>query len=218
MPIGSVFGRWRTLSAPAQLPGERNAHVDAVCALDLGGDGTLGRVRTNSLRQGVSRSCGCFKRDQLRAMHADIANWTQHPAYKGENGLWVQKLRWYWTEKSGPCVDCGDYKPRAMTEFDHREGRTAESFSICIAEVGSSRSLDELKRERDKCDLVCANCHRLRTANRKSISGHSKAFLEHELMWLEDMREQDPGRFELERTRYETIVDELESRKAGLDG
>lgn len=42
-------------------------------------------------------------------------------------------------------------------EFHHID-ETNKSFSI--SETAFSKSLDELKKEVDKCMLVCANCHR----------------------------------------------------------
>lgn len=62
-------------------------------------------------------------------------------------------------QKSKPCADCdGKFSPEVM-EFDHRPGET-KSFNI-----GSMKrlSIKKLMREIEKCDVVCANCHRLRT-------------------------------------------------------
>lgn len=66
--------------------------------------------------------------------------------------------------KSGPCADCGiQYPPYAM-DFDHVRGEKT-------IHVGSSKMfhspLDRVIEEIEKCDLVCSNCHRIRTHNRK---------------------------------------------------
>ena len=67
--------------------------------------------------------------------------------------------------KSKPCLDCGGYfHPEAM-DFDHREG---EEKSFCISYTGKRIGKGRLLSELAKCDLVCANCHRVRTARRRA--------------------------------------------------
>jgi len=65
--------------------------------------------------------------------------------------------------KRGPCMDCGGcFHPDAM-EFDHR-GDAPKLFSLSR---GSRKSQAAIVAEIAKCDLVCANCHRLRSARRR---------------------------------------------------
>jgi hypothetical protein len=67
----------------------------------------------------------------------------------------------YFTEH--PCTDCGESDP-VVLEFDHLEP-DAKCFNI-----GQSlpyRSWQTILEEIAKCDVVCANCHRRRTARRK---------------------------------------------------
>ena len=59
----------------------------------------------------------------------------------------------------GVCVDCGFTGPSFMYEFDHRDPSTKE-FGIGD---GQSRSYARQLAESMKCDLVCPNCHRMRT-------------------------------------------------------
>jgi hypothetical protein len=71
---------------------------------------------------------------------------------------------------SHPCTDCREADP-VVLEFDHLDG-DAKSFTI-----GQSlpyRNWKSILREIDKCEVVCANCHRRRTAQRK---GSPRAFL-----------------------------------------
>jgi hypothetical protein len=64
--------------------------------------------------------------------------------------------------KAVPCLDCGQSFPPECMDFDHvRDGK---SFSIAHF---NNRSLDALLEEIDKCDIVCANCHRIRTKARR---------------------------------------------------
>lgn len=66
--------------------------------------------------------------------------------------------------RSVPCADCGErFAPCAM-DFDHREADAkGQGVTRMIGRAGVARILDEAA----KCDIVCANCHRLRTFNRR---------------------------------------------------
>lgn len=68
-------------------------------------------------------------------------------------------------QKQKPCMDCkGTFPPCAM-EFDHRD-RTKKYDAV--GNLASSHwSLEKIQTEIDKCDLVCSNCHRIRTYAKK---------------------------------------------------
>jgi len=72
--------------------------------------------------------------------------------------------------RSKPCVDCGTQYPAVCMDFDHRP---TEKKAFNISQQWRSISFAELKAETDKCDVVCANCHRIRTADRGYI-GHGQ--------------------------------------------
>ena len=59
--------------------------------------------------------------------------------------------------KGGKCEICGYDKCIDALEFHHPDPNKKE-FSLSDSTVW--RSLDEMKKEADKCILVCANCHR----------------------------------------------------------
>ena len=63
-----------------------------------------------------------------------------------------------------PCVDCGIGDP-VVLEFDHLPEFT-KSFEIARAIPASTRSWSTIAEEIAKCEVVCANCHRRRTAMR----------------------------------------------------
>lgn len=62
--------------------------------------------------------------------------------------------------RSNPCSDCGETDPLVL-EFDHRSDKL-----FGIARGLRDRSWPTLLNEMAKCDVVCANCHRRRTARR----------------------------------------------------
>lgn len=58
-----------------------------------------------------------------------------------------------------PCSDCG-IDDIVVLEFDHLRDKTANISSL----ISLGRSYAELDAEMAKCEVVCANCHRKRTA------------------------------------------------------
>lgn len=60
------------------------------------------------------------------------------------------------------CMDCGYDVNADALEFDHRVGEKRRDV------VGALAYYDEyLLGELAKCDVVCSNCHSIRTANRR---------------------------------------------------
>ena len=61
--------------------------------------------------------------------------------------------------KSKPCMDCGGIFDPICMDFDHRPG------SVKVTAVASmlNRNVSLVLKEIAKCDVVCSNCHRLRT-------------------------------------------------------
>lgn len=66
--------------------------------------------------------------------------------------------------KNTPCADCRQIYPYYVMQFDHREGETKVAvISKMVANASLQMILDEVK----KCDVVCGNCHSIRTWNRR---------------------------------------------------
>ena len=97
------------------------------------------------------------------------------------------KLRWYYNHKEQvrlsrarlrkerlefvkelkniPCKDCGIRYPYYVMEFDHCLGTIKENN---IATMASQRfGFKRLIAEIEKCEVVCSNCHRIRTHKMK---------------------------------------------------
>ena len=64
--------------------------------------------------------------------------------------------------KQKPCMDCGVQYPHYVMDFDHRD-RKLKLTSINRMVNFHSYSKKKILEEIEKCDLVCANCHRIRT-------------------------------------------------------
>lgn len=61
--------------------------------------------------------------------------------------------------KNGPCMDCGQLYPSYVMHFDHRD---PEHKFKSISQI-MSHGIKTILAEIQKCDLVCANCHAIRT-------------------------------------------------------
>lgn len=60
-----------------------------------------------------------------------------------------------------PCIDCGNQNPIVL-ELDHRDG--VDKFKNISKLIANAYSWDRIEEEILKCDVRCANCHRIRTA------------------------------------------------------
>ncbi len=73
-----------------------------------------------------------------------------------------------------PCIDCQESNIIVL-EFDHVYGDKTDHVT-----TGGNKpwSLKRLKEEIEKCEIRCANCHRIATHNRRiKNNGQLKAFL-----------------------------------------
>lgn len=67
--------------------------------------------------------------------------------------------------KNVPCTDCGVKYPPYVMDFDHIDGQEkSDNVSVLIRKGSRSAVMDEIA----KCEVVCSNCHRIRTHNRNS--------------------------------------------------
>lgn len=58
-----------------------------------------------------------------------------------------------------PCVDCGNSDSRVL-EFDHLHDK---KFNIARMVSGGHFSWTRIQEEISKCQVRCANCHRIKT-------------------------------------------------------
>jgi len=94
--------------------------------------------------------------------------------YKSKEDLYSNQARYrqknfenMWEYLSNKrCVDCGIDDSRVL-EFDHLP-QFKKDFDISRSISGSTRSWKSILNEISKCEVVCANCHRIRTMTRGS--------------------------------------------------
>lgn len=80
-----------------------------------------------------------------------------------ENNRYKKTIDYLNALKDVPCFDCGIKYPPCAMDFDHRNP-SEKKFSIGNSHMAN---IATLKREIEKCDIVCANCHRVRTAKQR---------------------------------------------------
>lgn len=68
------------------------------------------------------------------------------------------------------CMDCKEFYPYYVFDFDHRPNEI-KKFNISVD--AKHHTLEIVKQEIAKCDIVCSNCHRVRTWERLIKTGDS---------------------------------------------
>lgn len=78
---------------------------------------------------------------------------------------WNRRQQWLDLLKDKPCMDCGGmFSPECM-DFDHVRGTKRMGVTMLCHKAAKEAVLEEV----NKCDLVCANCHRTRTKKRSRV-------------------------------------------------
>jgi len=114
------------------------------------------KYRESGVRHSYCRECG----KRLTRSHYK----RNKRSYLDRNARAYQRHRELIREaKSRPCADCGVQYPYYVMDFDHRDGvdKLFELHSV------ARKTAQSILREIEKCDVVCANCHRERTYQRR---------------------------------------------------
>ena len=101
-------------------------------------------------------------------MKADYAKKKQEYVARAKRGTErrVSRLR---AIKDRPCMDCGGIFPPYVMDFDHRGDK-----SFVLSRGIKQYSAEAVDAEIAKCDLVCSNCHRIRTFKRQEAKKHQR--------------------------------------------
>lgn len=123
----------------------------------------LGEFNKNKTRKdGLQTICKICSRKRSRKFYKDNVDSQRIIIYKQKKDRKKesrQKINEYLS--SHPCVDCKNDNIIVL-EFDHRD---QEKKHKAISEmVASGYAWIKIKQEIDKCDVRCANCHRIKTA------------------------------------------------------
>jgi hypothetical protein len=146
-----------------------NSRCPVECDIDEKYCGTCGEKKNKrDFNKNRSRSDGlnsiCRKCSNKKSKEYYLENTDKHKKVIIErNKKNIKKLQGLVLEylKLNPCIDCGETNAIVL-EFDHRDGED-KYFEISQG-IRKGLSWDKIKNEMDKCDVRCANCHRIRTA------------------------------------------------------
>lgn len=128
----------------------------STCKEDL----TVGHFNANkSKKDGLSNLCkDCQKEISRKHYQSNKQQYfDRNKKVKRANRLKILELK-----QNSPCTDCGQVFHPYIMEFDHTEPET-KNFEIGRA---GQRTLKQITQELEQCEIVCANCHKLRTFRR----------------------------------------------------
>lgn len=114
------------------------------------------RYKARNIRHGYCKDCGkVLTRNHYRQ---------NKQQYLDKNYHSIKSRREFTRQlKNRPCADCGIGYPYYVMDFDHREGETKR----CLVSQTDKLSINAIIEETAKCDVVCSNCHRERTHQRR---------------------------------------------------
>lgn len=160
--------RQRRPGAPLSLHGEGGSNTALFYGAAVRRCGSCGlskseaefswRRKAKGQRDNYCRSCRArYKREHYATNKSRYIKWAgdrRKALIVGNIGSLLEYLSVH------PCVDCGEKDPLVL-EFDHLRDKEF-SISTALRERGWTAILDEI----EKCEVVCSNCHRRRTAIR----------------------------------------------------
>jgi 5-methylcytosine-specific restriction endonuclease McrA len=94
----------------------------------------------------VKKSANNFRKNNPEK----IANWVMERRYKNKKEI-VQYM-------GNKCTDCLGVFPLCVYDFHHIDPNTKEKPPAAVL----TSSIKTIKKELDKCILLCSNCHRIR--------------------------------------------------------
>ena len=103
----------------------------------------------------VSYHCGSGQKEKTRSRERDRRN------------LKIRYIQEY--KQSRGCMDCGEKYPYWMLDLDHVFGEKISN----VSDMRALFNLEQIQAEVAKCQVVCANCHRIRTWQRLLTTGNS---------------------------------------------
>ena len=114
--------------------------------------------RSRTCQFSYCRDCRCAYDRRYYAERGKAARRVRQRAHGATERAWMDALK-----QGRPCMDCGETFPPHVMHWDHLPGH------VKLDEIGTmvgSRRRDVILAELAKCELVCANCHVMRTVRR----------------------------------------------------
>lgn len=115
--------------------------------------------KNKAKKDGLSTKCKKCNKYYLKEHYQDNKEY-----YHSKKKDFISALRDKVIEmkEKNPCVDCKQFYPACAMDYDHIEDNKIMSVSTLI----SFGNWEKIETEIKKCELVCSNCHRIRTSKR----------------------------------------------------
>lgn len=172
---GQKFGKLTVISKS----NSKNGKTYWLCKCECG---TEKEVQTCHLRSGAIQSCGSTKCKNDNIQHNQyekicpicnkqfLTNTYQRiycyqcSPLQSEGGAEYQKTKQRAIKhqliiyKGGKCEKCGYNKCEGALQFHHKNPHEKE-FTLSQINLSKKLNMEQLYKEIDKCELLCANCH-----------------------------------------------------------
>jgi hypothetical protein len=119
--------------------------------------------KNKTRKDGLQTICKTCSRKRSKKFYQDNVDSQRRTIYKQKKDRKKesrQKINEYLS--CHPCIDCKNDNIIVL-EFDHRD--RAKKHKAISEMLASGYSWKKIKTEIDKCDVRCANCHRIKTAS-----------------------------------------------------
>ena len=196
---GTCYARKRYAEDPGYRARERARHREFIRAKRRGDPEWVERVRAKDRERGARKRgeqvvgqprrktdgpcsicgqtpimakhlCGrCYRREWMRRKRREDPTVRQRETARNAERVAANSAA-IQSAKRQPCADCGGEFPLECMDFDHIAERGRKVFNLSKA---GARLLEAVLAEIAKCDLICANCHRIRSRARASAQGRN---------------------------------------------
>lgn len=168
---GMKYGHWIVIG----LDEEKTANSNRpywICKCDCG-CGTQKSLRADALVQVTIGGCNNIPSDKPKICEkcgkefypkkqAKVRKYCYdcYPEESSNDGASIRRLakKWAIDYKGGKCERCGYNKCVGALDFHHVNGKSDKNF--ILSDKNLKLDWEIIKAELDKCELLCANCHR----------------------------------------------------------
>jgi len=123
---------------------------------------TEGNIRDKKVIKGINNFICCYCKEYKPTDKFYKKTKDTHQSYckdcfnKYIKQRWKDRKKKAIEYKGGKCISCGYNKCPDVLEFHHKDAETKEFDWKKLRQM----SWDKVIKELDKCDMLCANCHR----------------------------------------------------------
>ena len=119
-------------------------------------------VKKSSSKDGYASACKLCTRKSVNRHYSNNVDYYVKKAKKNSDILLEENRPHVLAYlEANPCVDCGESNLLTL-DFDHIN---PDEKSYTVSRMVKDFKWETILKEIEKCEIRCANCHRIRTAN-----------------------------------------------------